>query len=74
VIVKLVTDGEKWAIKRWSWLGFCFEYFNFRARPDDLQWYLNKNIEGIWTDKETAKSEYDKFADKLIEILGGVNA
>lgn len=55
--MKLVTDGENWAIKRWSWglPYFGFVYFDFE---DPHFWWPKTEryfAYDCWTDKQTAE-------------------
>ena len=54
--MKLVTDGELWAIKRWSWLYLSFVYKDLVTTHPMLWWRKSDRFfDDCWTDKETAE-------------------
>lgn len=59
----LITDGQKWALKRYKsrWFTCDTEYFAFAPVTSQSQWFPNCLSEFCWTDKATAELWYRRL-------------
>jgi hypothetical protein len=58
--MKLITDGEKWAIRKWSWFWWGYEYFDL-ATPG-LWWTKHQGYFGdCWADEKKARQWFRRM-------------